>query len=425
MSNFLKDLAERTRFGVKPGLETIRRIANALGEPQKQLGRVIHIAGTNGKGAVAALLDAALRKEGSSDFPVARYTSPHLVRINERFFLNGRPVEDAALEAAAEKVAAVETENLTFFEALTATAFTLFAEAHCRWTILETGLGGRLDATNICEPTLTIITRIGLDHCDWLGDTMEKIAVEKAGIIKSGIPVVLGENLPSVRAVIEQRARELNAPFYYAPQLIAKEDLPEKLPLPGAFNRENLRTALAALKVLDLTDQILFPESVIWPGRFQWVEDKFLIDGAHNPPAATALAAALGELVPPRRFHLIAGFCADKDIDETLRILSPFVNSATAVKTHNPRSLSADEVAKKMRGANIAASCATSLEAALAERRKAVDGLPTLIAGSLFLAGEALVLLNAYPWGEARFDPSEKFTPALRPVSAPRECSLS
>jgi len=405
---FLEELASRRRFGMRPGLATITALCGRLGDPQRRF-RAIHVAGTNGKGAVTALLDAALRHGG---LRIGRYTSPHLVRLNERFFLSGAPVDDATLERHAEAVAAVAGE-ITFFEALTAVAFRLYAEAGVDYGILECGLGGRLDATNICDPELSVITRIGLDHCDWLGDTEEKIAAEKAGIVRPGVPVVLGRNSDAVREVVSARARELGSPFCYAPDLADDSELPARLPLAGSFNRENAQTALAALKVLvrgdgaargmDLKRLVEGFAETVWPGRFQRI-GRFLVDGAHNPPAARALSAAIG---PADRYTLIAGFCGDKDVTATLRILAPHVERAYAVRTGNPRSLTAAETAVRMREAGIPAETADSLAEAIA----ATSG-PTLICGSLFLAGEAIVELGAYPWGPVRHDPSECLRPA-------------
>ena len=395
---FLEELAARRRFGMKPGLDAIRGTCAALGDPQKSF-KAIHVAGTNGKGAVCAMLDAALRANG---LRVGRYTSPHLVKLNERFFLDGAPIGDDALSAAAEKVAKIAPDDLTFFEALTAVAFLVYADAKVDYAVLETGLGGRLDATNVCVPELCVITRIGLDHCDWLGDTVEKIASEKAGIIKPHVPVVLGENLPEVRAVVEARAKEVGAPFFYAPDVASAADVPRDFPLGGTFNRENAVTALAALKVLGKGDASGFAD-VVWPGRFQRVEN-FIIDGAHNPPAAHALAEALRELHLSEPLALIAGFCGDKDVGEVLSILAPFVKKGYAVRTNNPRSLSAEETAEKMRAAGIDAVAAPSLAAAIGSASSAPRAL---ICGSLFLAGEALVELGAYPWPNPRFDAAE------------------
>ena len=436
--SFLADLAARRRFGMRPGLETMRALCDALDEPQRRF-KALHVAGTNGKGAVCAILDAALR--ATPGLRVGRYTSPHLVKLNERFFLDGAPVDDATLERIAKKV-----ENSiprlspdatpTFFEALTAVAFQLYAEAKADYAVLECGLGGRLDATNVCDPALCVITKIGLDHCDWLGDTVEKIAAEKAGIVKPGVPVVLGRNEPSVRAVVEARAREVGAPFFFAPDLADESEIPADFSLVGSFNRENAVTALAALKVLadsqshgtkhkaqstkHKAQSTPIPSSIVWPGRYQKVGD-FIVDGAHNPPAARALAEALrGELKhsnpqTPKRFALIAGFCGDKDVREVLSILAPFVSKGYAVRTNNPRSLTAEETAVQMRAVGIDAVACSSLREAISAQgtRPKAQGTrhkaqSTLICGSLFLAGEALVELGAYPWGPIRYDPSEK-----------------
>ena len=464
---------------MRPGLDAIRALCGALGDPQDKF-RAIHVAGTNGKGAVCAMLSAVLGG--------GRYTSPHLIKINERFVINGQPISDEKLEYFSKIIhnalnqrglspskprglspstgglspstgglspskpgvnqrglspseprglspfsGGLSPGDVTFFEALTAVAFLAFADAKVDCAILECGLGGRLDATNICRPRLCVITRIGLDHCDWLGDTVEKIAFEKAGIIKPGVPVVLGANEEKVRTVISSRATEVGAPFFYAPELANESEIPAGFPLAGAFNRENAVTAIVALKVLRMLDgetpdtpgrresmellsAPLPPETLgrmlktVWPGRFQRVGD-FIIDGAHNPPAADALAATLAEEFPGRRLALVAGFCGDKDVDRVLRTLAPRVSRGFAVMTNNPRSLSADETAARMRAAGIEGEAYGSLAAALS-RSRGNGGDPTLVCGSLFLAGEALAELGAYPWGDAsRVDPSE----ALRP----------
>ncbi|MCR5839740.1 MAG: bifunctional folylpolyglutamate synthase/dihydrofolate synthase [Kiritimatiellae bacterium] len=435
MSDFLDRLAARRRFGMRPSLDAIRGVCAALGDPQKEL-RAIHVAGTNGKGAVCAMIDACLRSCG---LRACRYTSPHLVRINERFFVDGKPVDDATLERAADKVFHADSDTnsqLTFFEALTAVAFIAFSEAKCDYAVLETGLGGRLDATNICVPEICVITKIGLDHCDWLGDTVEKIAAEKAGIIKKGVPIVLGKNEPEVIAVVKARASEVGAPFFYAPDMEDESEIPDGFSLEGAFNRENAVTALAALKVLKKGSRDGL-SNVVWPGRFQRV-GRFIIDGAHNPPAARALAAALSKYAPFAGSvpTLIAGFCGDKDVDETLRILAPLVGKGIAVRTNNPRSLDPEELAQKMEAAGIPAISCDSIHLAL-EKMVPVpkkmgsvpsDGMATtasstkhqrsagtseaqapiaLICGSLFLAGEALAELGAFPWQADRFDAAE------------------
>ena len=428
--SFLDELAARRRFGMKPGLETIRSLCAALGDPQRKY-KAIHVAGTNGKGAVCAILDAALRaasrirEEGRGKreerLRIGRYTSPHLVKINERFFLDGVPVDDETLERVAEKVSKTLfplpsslLPEPTFFEALTAVAFELYAEAGVDYAILECGLGGRLDATNICNPALCVITRIGLDHCDWLGDTVEKIAAEKAGIIKPGVPVVLGRNEPEVVDVIRRRAAEIGVPFHYAPDLANESEIPSDFSLLGAFNRENAVTALAALKTLlgcrRLPSMAVDGfRDVVWPGRFQRIGN-FIVDGAHNPPAARALAASLSSLFPlPSSLNLIFGACGDKDVTEVLSILAPIVKKGYAVRTNNPRSLSAEETAAKMCAVGIDAIPCDSLRSAIDQSTNPNNR--TMICGSLFLAGEALVELDAYPWGMPRFDKSELLRP--------------
>ena len=408
MNDFLDRLAARRRFGMRPSLDAIRGVCAALGDPQKVL-RAIHVAGTNGKGAVCAMIDACLRAGG---LRACRYTSPHLVRINERFFVDGKPVDDVTLESAADKVFHADSDTnsqLTFFEALTAVAFIAFSEAKCDYAVLETGLGGRLDATNICAPEICVITKIGLDHCDWLGDTVEKIAAEKAGIIKKGVPIVLGKNDPEVIAVVKTRASEVGAPFFYAPDMADESEIPDGFSLEGAFNRENAVTALAALKVLKKGSRDGL-SNVVWPGRFQRV-GRFIIDGAHNPPAARALAAALSKYAPFAGSvpTLIAGFCGDKDVDETLRILAPLVGKGIAVRTNNPRSLAPEELARKMESAGIPAISCDSIHLALEKMGSVPSGsrADTLICGSLFLAGEALAELGAFPWQADRFDAAE------------------
>lgn len=419
MSDFLDRLAARRRFGMRPSLDAIRGICAALGDPQLKF-RAIHVAGTNGKGAVCAILDAALRAGG---LRIGRYTSPHLVRINERFFLDGAPIADEVLERAADKVFHADSSSnsiygLTFFEALTAVAFLVYAEAKVDYAVLETGLGGRLDATNVCRPELCVITKIGLDHCDWLGDTVEKIAAEKAGIIKKGVPIVLGKNGPAVVAVVKARASEVGAPFVYAPDVADESEIPDGFSLVGSFNRENAVTAIAALKTLGLTKGMADGlGNVVWPGRFQRV-GRFIIDGAHNPPAARALAAALRKYAPFAGSvpTLVAGFCGDKDVDETLRILAPLVKKGIAVRTNNPRSLDPAELARKMESAGISEISCDSVQLALEKlgsvpkKTGSVPGdeaVDVLICGSLFLAGEALAALGAFPWQTDRFDAAE------------------
>lgn len=404
-----KGLERCALFGMKPGLDSIGAICSRLGNPQDAL-RIVHVAGTNGKGATCALIESSLRAAG---FSTGRYTSPHLVSLNERFMLNGAPVSEESLDEAYASLP--DPEGLTYFELLTATAFELYRKEKVDWLVLETGLGGRLDATNIVKrPEMCVITRIGLDHCDWLGGTLREIAAEKGGIIKDGVPVVLGAMPEEARDVLERIAKERNAPGIYAPDLIKESEIPEGFALAGKFNRENALTALAALKVLGVGRDAIERgfASVVWPGRFQKiVKDgrRFIVDGAHNPPAMRALVDSLKEDVMPVN-AVICGFCGDKDVAANLEMLREIADRGIAVPIRNPRSLSAEATAKLMRDVGFAdvRSC-ESLEDALS---LAPDG--TVVCGSLFLAGEALQFLNAAPCGAAAFTPNETLSAASR-----------
>lgn len=397
-------------FGMKPGLDSIGTFCSRLGDPQDAL-RIVHVAGTNGKGATCALLESSLRAAG---FSTGRYTSPHLVSLTERFMLNGAPVSEESLDEAYASLP--EPEGLTYFELLTATAFELYRRKRVDWLVLETGLGGRLDATNIVKrPEACVITRIGLDHCDWLGGTLREIAAEKGGIIKEGVPVVLGAMPDEARDVLERIAEERNAQCVYAPDVVKDSEIPSGFALGGKFNRENALTALAVLKALDVGRDAVERgfASVVWPGRFQRIVVKdgrrFLVDGAHNPSAMRALVDSLKDDAMQVN-AVICGFCGDKDVAANLALLREVADRGIAVPIRNPRSLSAGATAKLMREAGFAdvRSC-ESLEEALS---LSPDGM--VVCGSLFLAGEALQFLNAAPYGAAGFTPNETLSAASR-----------
>lgn len=441
MLKYFQNLADRRRFGMKPGLDAIRALLDRLGNPEREVA-AIHIAGTNGKGAVAALCESVLRAAG---YPVARYTSPHLIRVNERFLINGVAADDAALESAAQEVeavvSAVEKElgvEVTFFECLTAVAFVLFHRAGVKLVVLETGLGGRLDATNVVTPLVSVITRIGLDHCDWLGDTVEKIAGEKAGIIKPGRPVVCAAMPEEARAVVASAAAQRQSLFVDAAEAVSvavtqsglggqtlkitTQDRalpPVRLPLAGAFQVENVCAAVAALEALTelglpLSDAAFVQglEGVCWPGRFQLAskEPPVIVDGAHNPEGARALRQALKSCKVKAPVGLVAGFCGDKDALSYLRVLAPIVKRAWGVATPNPRSLSAGQTVGMMHMAGIdEADACERVEEALDVARewaRQADGV-VVVCGSLFLAGAALVALDAFPWAHDHADANE------------------
>lgn len=417
-------LGRCARFGVKPGLDSIKAVCAAMGDSQETL-RVIHVAGTNGKGAVCALLDSALRAAG---FRTGRYTSPHIVALNERFFLNGAPASDEAIDAAFSAVR--HSGLLTYFELLTATAFELYRREGVDFLILETGLGGRLDATNVIKsPEISVITRIGLDHCGWLGNTVAEIAAEKGGIIKPSVPVVLGAMPDEARVVLERIAAGCGSRCIHAPCVVQAEAADgvqgiaeglsaalSSLALGGQFNRENAATAYATLKALGVADDAIRRgfASVVWPGRYQRIENggkRFLVDGAHNPPAMRALvdsmkAERMGGSGFPFGGTAICGFCGDKDVSATLEILHEIADVGIAVPIRNPRSMLPDDVAAVMRKAGFAdVRPCRSIQDAL---RAAPDG--TLVCGSLFLAGEALEALGALPAARHGFTPNESFS---------------
>jgi len=438
-----KDFRERLEAlrpaGVRPGLDTIRAFLAALGNPQDAL-RCVHVAGTNGKGAVSALIESALCAAG---YHTARFTSPHLLSVNERFCLDGHPVSDAALSEAADEVfAAVDALSarglvVTFFESLTAMAFVLFRKAAPDVVVLEAGLGGRNDATNVLSDVLvSVITRIGLDHCEWLGATYAEIAAQKAGILHPGRPVVCGAMPESARETVARFASLDGCPFTAADEHVAVEGIrplvlttairnppPIALALEGAYQVENAMTALTAIDVLckdwgfhvsDMAVRAGF-EQVVWPGRFQRVVREgvtFIVDGAHNPDGAMALRDSLRSAHLNAPIAFVCGFCGDKDVLANLRVLSALSTEGWAVPLSNTRSLDPDKVAERMTMAGfVSAQACRSLEDGLkraTDWAKKAGGVP-VVCGSLFLAGEALLALDAFPWPIRPPDANEMF----------------
>lgn len=437
-------LCERRRFGMKPGLERMQAMMEFMGHPEREL-VAVHVAGTNGKGSVTAIVASVLQEAGFGH--VGRYTSPHLVYFNERICIDGEPVPDAileealgAVEAAARKVESeTDAGSPTFFECATALAFETFRRQGVRIAAIETGLGGRLDATNVILPLVSAITSIGLEHCEYLGDTIEKIAAEKAGIIKPGRPVVLGASLvQEARAVIEQKAASIGAQIVdpgvvvtpgrsvkaghatvsFEDNIRSVSGVP--FPLGGGYQYENLATAIAALEAfstasgLPITDEAFSHgiAKVSWPCRFQIVRESplVIVDGAHNPHAATALRASLKKLRPERPLALVAGFCDDKDCVSALKILRPSFVRAIATVTPSPRTLAADVFAAKLREAGFReVSANPDWREALAEAQNWAERERggVVVCGSLFLAGAVCDHLGALPWKSGTVTPSE------------------
>lgn len=342
----LERLYSRRTFGIKLGLDVERALLAALGDPQDSMA-CIHVAGTNGKGSVCAMLDAMLREMG---IRTGVYTSPHLVRFNERICVDGQPIADAELEsildlteAAAVRAADQVPQEATFFEFVTAAAFAYFKRRGVQIAVIETGLGGRLDATNVVTPLVSVITRIGIEHTAYLGDTLEAIAHEKAGIIKAGRPVVCGAMDDAALAVIRDTARDRDARCVCAGeavtiQVLGGDAIGQKvavetatagygrlvLPLAGAHQVENLAIAIAVMDTLgDLgiggTDPDCIKRGIArtrWPGRCQVlnIDPLIVLDAAHNPSGAQSLAAAMRGMAAGRPLGLICGFCDDKDV---------------------------------------------------------------------------------------------------------------
>lgn len=425
-------ISERRRFGMKPGLERMEALLEALGGPERGLA-CVHVAGTNGKGSVAAMVASVLQRAGLGD--VGLYTSPHLVFFNERIRIGGAPISDAALDRALGAVLAADSGEASFFELATATAFVAFRDAGVRLAVVETGLGGRLDATNVIVPVLSVITNIGLEHCQYLGDTIGEIAFEKAGIVKPGRPVVAGAMDPVALEVIRKRAAALSAPFFEARTAVSSRKAKDgservaieddsravgniRLPLGGPFQRENLSTAITALEVfsqaagMPLEDDAVRAglESVVWPCRFQRVCDTpaVIVDGAHNPPAAVALARAIANVGAP--IALVAGMCDDKNAGDFLRILHPQARVAFATETPNDRTMPAGGLAALMRAAGWRSAQAIpnwrdALDAATAWALE--NGGAVIVCGSLFLAGAVADLYGALPWRGGARAPNE------------------
>jgi len=397
----VEHLFARTAYGIKPGLDVTVALLQKLGNPHKSL-KCIHVAGTNGKGSVCAMIESVLRASG---FKTGLYTSPHLFRFNERFRINGREIPDPVLEQLIADVEAAEQQMrneycvfrieepqnaqyairstqqqrgltppvdrpATFFEISTAMAFEYFKREKVDYAVIETGMGGRWDATNVIQPVLSVITRIDFDHQEYLGADIEKIAWEKAGIIKPGAPVICGPMPVEAEAVVYKEAKEKKVPILGSDEAVFFQCLERRrddqllnieasgheypnvrLPLAGNFQMENCGIAVAALE--DLADIEGFRlqmkrglEAVKWPGRFQLLQQKppVLYDGAHNVSGACALFQTLEETFPSFEKGLLFGFMKDKDVEGILKTLKPAVEKGWALTLPGDRAMTAAEI---------------------------------------------------------------------------------
>ncbi len=404
------------RFGSRPGLERITELCERLGNPQKGL-RFIHVTGTNGKGSVCAMIYAALRFAG---IKTGLFTSPYMLDFSERFVSDGKRIthdEIAEITTVVAEAAADMEDTPTEFEILTAMSFLFFRKRESDIIVFEVGMGGRLDSTNIIDtPLAAVITGIALDHCAVLGDTEEKIAAEKAGIIKGGCPVITGEMSEEALAVIEKAAagkgskvtRTGNGTRYDVTSCTYTKDGtsfvcggrgPFKLPLAGTYQTQNAAVAIAALDTVRICGKAL-PDIVIskgiarakWHGRFEVFspDPVLLFDGAHNPQGAEKLAESVAAYWGDKRFCLVTGVLADKDHAEMCKIVARFADEAYTITPHNARAMDAADYAAELRSVGIKATpCAD-----MAEALERTAGRDTIVMGSLYTYREFIDALN-------------------------------
>ncbi len=386
--------------GVKLGLENVYRLLTDLGNPQNDL-RFIHVAGTNGKGSVCAMLDSICRSAG---LRVGLFTSPHLVRFNERIQVDGVPIDDDAVVRGIGKIRSKidEERHPTFFEIATALALDYFRAQGVDLVVLETGLGGRLDATNVVRPLVSVLTSIDLDHQLWLGDSLGKIAAEKGGIIKQGTPVVSGPQYPEVRAVLEQIAGRCDAPITFVETAISQ--LP--IGLQGTHQQMNgaiARTALEKARIRVGPEAVANGlQMVYWPGRFQRVDDRIILDGAHNPAAITQLIKTWHECVGQELASIVFGVLRDKDLETMIGTLSPLAARFFIVPVQSQRTASTSEIKRFVPQQIPATQCADAAEALDLARRFEER---ILVTGTLFLVGEVLSILDP---AQAALQPSNQ-----------------
>ncbi|HEY6066057.1 MAG TPA: Mur ligase family protein [Thermoanaerobaculia bacterium] len=405
--------------GMKLGLAAIDAVCERLGRPEQTVPSVL-VAGTNGKGSVAATMSAIAAAAGVR---AGLYTSPHLTRVNERLRIAETDVSDEELDARLGPVfraadAAPEVP-LTYFEALTAAAFVAFAESRVELGIFEVGLGGRFDATNVAPAKLSVVTSIGLDHVEELGPTVESIAREKAGVFRSGRPALVGACVDGARRTLGEAARQTGAVLHDAARELTVSDVATSLdgtrfrlstplgryelatPLPGAHQAANAALAARAAELFG-EDLPAIPTRAIapgvsrtrWPGRlerFTVAGRTVLLDGCHNAQAAQALADFLRDADLAGRAVLVFGAMADKDVESMAAILFPSVAAVRLVTASNPRAATAEELVARTSAARSDSVAASSLEAALDELlgRPGPDAPPIIVAGSLYLVGEA------------------------------------
>lgn len=384
------------RFGIKLGLENIRRLLAKLGLPGRGQ-RFIHVAGTNGKGSVCAMVDAICRAAG---YRTGLFTSPHLVTFRERIQINGEMIPARAVSDGLLIIRQITAEwqpSPTFFEITTALALRHFAAEAAEIVVLETGMGGRLDATNAVQPVVSVITPIGLDHQTWLGSTIAEIGAEKAGIIKPGVQVVSAAQEPAAEEVLRARASECGSEIHF----ITEPYTASSISLAGAHQKRNAALAIAALRAasVDVGDGAVRDglASVEWPARFQMWDESTIVDGAHNAASAEVLAQTWRERFSNTKAALVFGVLRDKEAAAIYRALSGIVDSVFLPEFRGDRATDPNELAAVLQSASgemrftVCQSVGQAITAAHA------PGNRVLITGSLHLAGEALAFLRGEP----------------------------
>lgn len=397
--------------GHKPGLDRTRALLAALGDPHKGL-RFVHVAGTNGKGSTAAMLDSCLRCAG---YRVGLFTSPYINRFNERIQVDGVPIPDGDLVRLVEQVrpaASAMADVPTEFELITALGMLYFAQERCDIVVLEVGLGGALDSTNVIDPpACAVITALGMDHVKELGPTLADIAAAKAGIIKPGSPVVSYGGAPEADRVIADAAAACGAPLTVADfarltlrgaglegQTFDYDGLTGlTLPLLARYQPRNAVVAIEALRALRARGWQI-PDSAIrqglaqvrWPGRFELLrrDPPFLLDGSHNAHGMRATADSLRALFPGEKFVFLVSIMADKDADEMLRLLLPLAKGFVTVTAPSPRAIPASELAARIEGLGGRAEPAGGIPAAVARVWELAAGGPAAALGTLYFSGE-------------------------------------
>ncbi len=386
------------QFGFKLGLDNTKKLLRQFKAYPAPGVKVIHVAGTNGKGSTCAMMESVARASG---IRTGLFTSPHLVDFRERMRVNGEMIPAASLERhldALKELVSTWDQHPTFFELTLALALKHFKESQVELIILETGLGGRLDATNAVPKDVAVLTPIGYDHMQWLGDTLEKIAAEKAGIIAENKPAVTAAQKPEAMDIIEQIAGERRSPLTE----VTAPLLGYHIPLEGAHQQENAALAAAALNALGVelrTDCVAYGLShVEWPGRFERIRQDFILDGAHNTHAVPTLISTWKNLYGDRKTSLVFSAVSDKDIREVLSGVSALADSIHFAPMSSPRALPTEDMPALLPASYVGAiHVHRKLEQALADARQeaARQGLPALVTGSLYLVGEVKGLLSA------------------------------